>query len=126
VYNPATDTWTARSFTEGPGNRSVATFLSHPSYPDTKAILFFGEKSPSNDGHNAAGTFWDDIWIYDFVGDMWERAIIENGHFLNDGGLGWASGAVVEGENPATVVIWGGLNERNERFGMGWKILIGR
>ena len=125
MYDPATDTWTTRSFTRGPGNRSVATFLPHPSFPDTKAILFFGEKSPSNDGHNAAGTFWDDIWIYDLAGDMWDEAAIENRHLLNGGGLGWTSGVVVEGNDPKTVVIWGGLNERNERLGIGWKVLIG-
>jgi hypothetical protein len=125
VFDPAVDTWTTRPFTEGPGNRSVATFLPLPSAPKSKAILLFGEKSPSNDGHNAAGTFWNDIWIYDYMGDTWDQATIENAQLLNENGLGWASAAIVEGRHSATVIVWGGLNERNERLGMGWKILVG-
>lgn len=116
--------WKSRPFTIGPGKRSVATFLPHPSYPSTKAILIFGEKSPSSDGHNAAGTFWSDIWVYDFENDEWEEARVENAHALNQGALGWGAGAIEIGDDVNQIVIWGGLNEHNERIGSGWKVRI--
>jgi hypothetical protein len=125
VYDPSADLWTTRPFSRGPGNRSVATFLPHPSSPTNNAILLFGEKSPSTDGHNAAGTFWNDIWIYDYAKDSWEQATVENSQLLSEGGHGWGSGAALKGKNPATVVIWGGLNERNERLDTGLRLLIG-
>jgi hypothetical protein len=124
VYDPSSDAWTTRPFSNGPRKRSVATFLPHPSDPATKAILVFGEKSPSNDGHNAAGIFWNDIWIYNYAGDTWTQATVENTELLSERGLGWGSGDVLKGSDPGTVIIWGGLNERNERFDKGWKILF--
>lgn len=108
----------------GPGNRSVSTFLPHPSYPTTKAILIFGEKSPSSDGHNAAGTFWTDIWEYDFEKDKWEEVIVDNAYILDQGGLGWGAGAVELGDDVNELVIWGGLNERNERISSRWKVRL--
>lgn len=96
-------------------------FLPHPSYPATKAVLIFGEKSPSSDGHNAAGTFWNDIWEYEYENDQWEQANLENQQVLNDGGLGW-SAAAIDLEDSSKIVIWGGLNERNERISSGWSI----
>jgi hypothetical protein len=122
VYHSDTDSWISRPFNSGPGNRSVMTFLPHPAFPTTKAILVFGERSPSSDGHNAAGTFWSDIWIYDYENDQREKAHVENAHVLMDGGMGWGAGASeVDGDVPQ-IVVWGGLNERNERIGRGWRI----
>jgi hypothetical protein len=114
VFDPSTNTWTTRPYTKGLGNKSVATFLPHPSFLESKAILVFGEKSPSNDGHNAARTFWSDIWIHDFAGETWDGVTIENAQLLNEGGMGWGAGAVIQRKDPAMMVIWGGLNERNE------------
>jgi len=122
IFHPDTDSWTSRPFTAGPENRSVAIFLPHPAFPTTKAILAFGERSPSSDGHNAAGIFWGDIWIYDYQHDQWEQAQVENAHVLVDSGIGWGAGASeADGDRPQ-MVIWGGLNERNERIGRGWRI----
>lgn len=122
VFHPDTNSWISRPFTAGPGNRSVTTFLPHPAFPTTKAILAFGEKSPSSDGHNAAGTFWNDIWIYHYEGDQWEKAQVENAHVLTDGGCGWGAGTPETGGGVPQIVVWGGLNERNERIGRGWRI----
>ena len=122
IFNPPTNSWSSRPLSHGPGNRSVATFLPHPSYPTTKAVLIFGEKSPSSDGHNAAGTFWKDVWIYDYVNDQWEQANLENEHVLNCEGLGWGAGAVDWEDDTQRILIWGGLNEHNERIRSGWSI----
>ena len=118
VFHPSTNTWSSRKFTHGPGDRSVLTLLAHPVFPATKAVVLFGEKSPSSDGHNAAGTFWSDIWIYDYEVDQWEQAELENVHVLTDGGIGWSAGAS-DGKH---FFIWGGLNENNERIGFGWQV----
>jgi len=100
------------------------TFLRHPDFPTTKAILLFGEKSPSSDGHNAAGTFWSDIWIYDFENYQWEQTQVENAHVLTEGGSGWGAGTTETGGRVPQIVVWGGVNERNERIGRGWKIKV--
>jgi Kelch motif len=122
VFDPDDNSWTSRPFTSGPGNRSVASFLPHPAFPTTKAILLFGEKSPSSDGHNKAGTFWSDIWTYDYENDQWKQMHVENAHVLVEGGSGWGAGTVREGVDGGEVVVWGGLNGRNERIGRGWRI----
>jgi len=97
-------------------------FLPHPSYPTTKAVLNFGEKSPSSDGHNAAGTFWNDIWVYNYENDLWEQVNIENENVLNYGGLGWSAGTIDFQDSEKTIIIWGGLNENNERICSGWRV----
>lgn len=120
IFNPFSNIWTTRPFTRGPGNRSVAIFLPHPLYPDTHAVLLFGEKSPSNDGHNAAGQFWNDIWIYDYGNDLWEKATVENSHLLLQDGFGWTAGAVDLSQKTNQLIVWGGLNQYNDRISTSW------
>jgi hypothetical protein len=124
VYYPARNTWSSRSFTRGPGKRSVSTMLPHPLFPTTKAILLFGEKSPSSDGHNAAGKFWKDVWVYDFQNDQWEEAKLDKGYFLPGGGLGWAAACL--GGSSDGIIVSGGLNEYNERLGSIWQIRVSK
>lgn len=121
IFDPAANQWTSRPFTHGPGKRSVAALVPHP-YLSTKVVLLFGEKSPSSDGHNAAGKFWSDIWLYDYQKDTWELAELENTHLLADGGVGWTAAAVNNKTNE--IIVWGGLNNRNERIGNAWKLTL--
>lgn len=84
--------------------------------------MIFGEKSPSSDGHNAAGTFWKDIWVYDYANGQWEQVNLENEYVLNYEGLGWGAGAIDPEDDAKRILIWGGLNEHNERIRSGWSI----
>jgi hypothetical protein len=122
VFDPSTNSWTSRPFNFGPAKRSVSIFVPHPLHPDTKAIVLFGEKSPSSGGHNAAGKFWSDIWVYDYPDDQWEQIEFENPHILTEGGLGWSSGVTDLMDQAKRVLIWGGLDQLNERIGLGWSI----
>lgn len=122
VYSINDNEWTSRPFTSGPGNRSVANFVPHP-VDKSKAVLLFGEKTPSSDGHNSAGKFWNDIWVYDFEEDKWTEVIVEAeaASVLSEGGCGWGGACLgMEGD----IYVWGGLNERNERVGSGWRIRL--
>lgn len=51
-----------------PGHRSVAgmqTVTIGGSGGREYLLLALGERDPSNDGHAAAGKFWDDVWAYE-------------------------------------------------------------
>ncbi|TXT07336.1 hypothetical protein VHUM_03056 [Vanrija humicola] len=95
----------------GPGPRSVTAL--HAVGDDTIALLF-GEGKPSpTGGHDAAGNFWDDVWVYAPSKDTWARVPpgdewpAPRGWFASD-----ASGGAV--------VLHGGLDARNERLADGW------
>lgn len=54
--------------THWPGHRSVAgmqTVTIGGSGGREYLLLALGERDPSDDGHNAAGKFWDDVWAYE-------------------------------------------------------------
>jgi hypothetical protein len=46
---------------------------------------------------------------------------VDGAAVLSDGGCGW--GAAYLGEE-GEVYVWGGLNDRNERVGSGWRIKL--
>lgn len=51
-----------------PGHRSVAgmqTVTIGGSSGREYLLLVLGERDPSNNGHEAAGKFWDDVWAYE-------------------------------------------------------------
>lgn len=51
-----------------PAHRSVAglqTVTIGGSGGREYLLLLLGERDPSDDGHNAAGKFWDDVWAYE-------------------------------------------------------------
>lgn len=37
--------------------------FSHPKWPSAVTLLYLGEQAPSTDGHAAADSFWDEVWI---------------------------------------------------------------
>lgn len=124
IFDPETNKWTSRPFSHGPGNRSVAILVPHPICPSTKAVLLYGEKSPSSDGHNAAGRFWSDVWVYDYDVDQWEDFPLDGAHLLTEGGLGWSAGAIRHGVEGSEIIVWGGLNDHNERIADAWLISL--
>ena len=131
-----------------PGNRSVAGL--HPittGQGRNYLILVLGEKSPSANGHEEAGNFWDDIWSYqlrpegstaasikdafrDLVGaktaegtfakvDISEASMTEGPHIPGPGPRGWFGSAGCDTDN-GTLIVWGGINQANKRLGDGW------
>lgn len=94
-----------------PGARSVTGLHV---MPDGKLITFFGEGKPSpTGGHDAAGNFWGDVWIFDPATEGWTE-VTQDGE--GPGERGWFSSDVFAGG----VMVWGGLNGQNERIPDGW------
>jgi len=101
---------TAAKATQSPGARSVCGFHA----VDDRLVLLFGEGKPSpTGGHDAAGTFWDDVWVYDTTTKTWEMAE-QHGDKLQE--RGWFA-SDVWGDK---VVVWGGIDSANQRLGDGW------
>lgn len=102
----------------GPGARSVCGI--HPDPRGGALLTFFGEGKPSpTGGHDAAGNFWGDVWAFDPAASRWEE--VEQGDGERPVERGWfASAQAAEG-----VVLWGGLNAKNERMGDGWVLCVG-
>jgi hypothetical protein len=100
---------------EVPGARSV-TGLHILS--DGRLITFFGEGKPSpTGGHDAAGNFWGDVWIFDVKSQTWAGVEQES---KAPGERGWfGSDAYGEG-----AIVWGGINSDNDRIPDGWVLKL--
>ncbi|KZF22874.1 galactose oxidase [Xylona heveae TC161] len=139
---------------ELPGNRSVAGLQPVTTGQGRNyLLLMFGERDPSSQGHAGAGKFWSDIWSFQLQPDgmtaasfkdatrqligkrtgegEWAEVKIvdEEGKEQSDetkhlGSRGWFASAPAADTDPGSVIIWGGLNEDNERCGDGWIITV--
>jgi Galactose oxidase, central domain len=117
-------------------------------------VLLLGERGPSSIGHEGAGKFWGDVWAFQVsplgmtgaslkdatwqalgqeTGEgLWSQihvadAEMEDGmdnKVLNPGGRGWFASASMGELDQNAVILWGGLNEKNEREGDGWILSI--
>lgn len=147
--------WTTLDFAEEnmphPGNRSVAGFQTITTGMGREyLVLFLGERDPSSDGHNAAGKFWNDVWVFQappkgmtgasLKDATWQALGRETGEgiwsqvFVSDaegvegedvrglvpGARGWFASSALGDLGGAGLLLWGGLNGRNEREGDGW------
>lgn len=147
--------WSTLDFTEEdmrcPGHRSVAGFQTITTGMGREyLVLFLGEKEPSSDGHNAAGNFWSDVWVFQAppkgmtgasVKDAtWQALGKETGEgvwsqvFVSDAEgeegedvknltptpRGWFSSSVLTDMGTTGLLLWGGLNAKNDRLGDGW------
>lgn len=103
----------------GPPARSVTALHALPS---GKLITLFGEGKPSNLGHEGAGNFWGDVWVYDPKQQVWTEVEqrVANGTNAGPEARGWFGSDVWDGG----VVIWGGLAGSNERLGDGWVLRL--
>lgn len=132
---------------QAPGNRSVAGLHTVTTGQGRNyLILLLGERSPSSNGHDGAGQFWDDVWSYQLRPDgmtaasfkdaarqlvgaktsegSWAPvripdATMENGKLDHPGPRGWFASAQADMDK-ASIVLWGGLNSENQRQGDGW------
>ena len=132
---------------KGPGNRSVAGL--HPvttGQGRNFLLLFLGESEPSSAGHEAAGKFFGDVWTFMLHPDGLTAASIKDATrqavgaktgegswaeveipeaTMKDGNRdhpkrGWFASDVGDGN----VILWGGVNEENERLGDGWILTV--
>lgn len=92
----------------GPGARSVTALL--PLGGKLVSIMGEGKPSPTG-GHDAAGSFWDDVWSFDVKTQKWEIVGVQGPE---------ARGWFAADSNGKKVVLWGGLSGANERLADGW------
>ncbi|KAJ4396476.1 hypothetical protein N0V93_000695 [Gnomoniopsis smithogilvyi] len=134
-----------------PGHRSVAGLqtvtIGGPSGREY-LLLLLGERDPSNDGHNAAGKFWDDVWAYELprasAAASWlggaNAAVGEGKWFKVEADAyddedvsaakgpsprGWFASAHMGELEERGVVLWGGVDAQNTRLGDGWILRLG-
>ena len=146
--------WQSAYFEEGsstPGNRSVAGLQPITTGQGRNyLLLLFGEGSASSKGHEGAGKFWDDVWCYQLEADAmtgasfkdtarklvgaktnvgsWSRVDIpettlEEGVLDRPSSRGWFASSQMD-TDLASIVLWGGINEENERLGDGWILTV--
>ncbi|TVY90523.1 Epithiospecifier protein [Lachnellula willkommii] len=113
-------------------------------------VLMLGERDPSSQGHAGAGKYWGDVWTFQcpplgmtgasFKDATWQALGRETGeglwspvavadaegfegedvHKLVPGERGWFASSSLGDLDATSVMIWGGLNEKNEREANGW------
>ncbi|KAG6997501.1 hypothetical protein G7Y79_00040g076660 [Physcia stellaris] len=135
-----------------PGNRSVAGL--HPvttGQGRNYLLLLLGEGSPSSSGHDAAGQFWDSVWSFQLQPEsmtaaslkdatrrllhaktgegVWAQVDIpestkQEGQLEGPGPRGWFASAQGHDIGTETVVLWGGVQESNERAADGWILVV--
>ena len=135
-----------------PGNRSVAGLLPLTTGQGRNfLLLFLGERTSSSKGHDGAGAFWGDVWSYQLrpdgmtaasfkdatrqlVGaktgeDSWSQVEIPEATMLeglreHPGERGWFAYAQGQDIDQTSIILWGGINGKNERLGDGWMLTI--
>ncbi|WVW85903.1 hypothetical protein I302_107941 [Kwoniella bestiolae CBS 10118] len=102
------------SSASSPGARSVAGLQA----VNGRLIVIGGEGKPSlTGGHDAAGNFWDDIWSFDPAEETW----VQLNPWESMEARGWFPSDVTE---DGAIVVWGGINSKNERLGDGWVLRL--
>jgi hypothetical protein len=137
----------ATAAAEWPGNRSVTGFEAVTVGGGREYLLVtMGERDASAQGHEGAGKFWDDVWLFQVpplgmtaasVRDaMWQAMghrtgegkwfRVAMGPYDDDNSTemprprGWIATAPIGDLEETAVLVWGGLGEDNERLGDGW------
>jgi hypothetical protein len=117
-------------------------------------VLFLGERDPSSQGHDGAGKFWGDVWTFQcppqgmtgasFKDATWQALGRETGEGLwnvvqvaDAEGIegddvrklvpserGWFASSTLGDLDPSSILLWGGLNGKNERESDGWILRI--
>jgi hypothetical protein len=118
-------------------------------------VLFLGERDPSSQGHAGAGKFWGDVWAFQappqgmtaasFKDATWQALGRETGEGIwsevnvadaegVDGDdvrtlvpseRGWFPSSTLGDVDASGIILWGGLNGKNEREDNGWILTIG-
>ena len=114
-------------------------------------VLTMGERTPSPDGHEAAGKFLDDVWMFQVpplgmtVASVTAAMMQAVGRKTGEGKWtkvdlapydddnsddtpaprGWLASAVMGDLEENAILIWGGLAENNHRLEDGWILRLG-
>lgn len=138
---------------EWPSPRSVASMLPLQIRGRDYLVLLMGERSPSGAGHEEAGKFLDDAWVFHIPSAASGRGIgaVRNavwgalgkkgntegrwtkvlGEPYDDDSVetpvarGWMGASVIEDMDEPAVLVWGGVGEANQRLGDGWILRLG-
>ena len=135
-----------------PGDRSVAGL--HPVTTGQGRyylLLLLGERLPGSAADKDAGKFWDDVWSFQLKPEgmtaasfkdatrwlfgaktsegTWARVDIPEsskteGTLDHPGPRGWFASSQGQDLDPASVVLWGGVREDNQRAGDGWVLRL--
>lgn len=148
-----------------PGNRSVSSLEAISAGGGWEyLILALGERTPSGTGHEAAGTFWRDVWAFQVPSDNFSAASVSNtirsvlprrlfggasgssegrwspvvtapyddeedtageGPDFGPEARGWIASSRIGELEENGIVIFGGLNEKNQRLGDAWIFRLG-
>jgi hypothetical protein len=124
IFDISSNTWSTETFkpdgNDGPEARSVCVLLPVRLAQKDKLLTLFGERDPSALGHAGAGKMLSDVWIYDISEKWWTQLHPEGNEGVPEP-RGWFDADVVKGESGNdSVVIHGGLGEKNERLSDVW------
>lgn len=137
---------------KSPGNRSVAGLQPITTGQGREyLLLILGERDPSSKGHEGAGKFWGDVWSYQLGSEKKTAASIKDAarHLIgahnsegtwaeveileatkddsergHPGERGWFASAQGQDLDAEGVIIFGGINGKNERLGDGWFLTL--
>lgn len=142
----------AAPFQDWPAPRSVASLEAITLGGGREyLVLAMGERGPSNDGHAAAGTFHSDVWMFQVpplgmtAASMTDALLQLAGRKTGEGRWtrvtttphdddvsdeepvprGWLASAPMTDLEDNAIVLWGGLDDQNERLGDGWILRLG-
>ena len=117
-------------------------------------VLLLGERDPSSIGHDGAGKFWGDVWAFQVpphgmtgasikdatwqvlgreTGEgLWSEFYVadaegmegEDVRALTPGERGWFASSAMGDLDVSGIILWGGLNGKNEREDNGWILRI--
>lgn len=147
--DPAEAPLTGEEILPWPGARSVSRLESvRVGGGREYLVLLLGEREPSAGGHERAGKFWDDIWVFQVPAESgsvagladtvrkvagarsaegtWMK--VEMGPWDDEddesvdgpGARGWIASAPMGELEENGIVVWGGVDESNKRLGDGW------
>lgn len=136
-----------------PGKRSVASLEAMTVGGGREyLVLMLGERDPSGSGHEAAGKFLQDVWVFQVPADRMSAASVTDtmskffGRKSNEGrwsqvvcraydeedddaeqgpgARGWVASAPLGEIEESGIVVFGGLDHKNSRLGDGWILRI--
>ncbi|PKS07534.1 hypothetical protein jhhlp_006138 [Lomentospora prolificans] len=134
-----------------PAPRSVSSLLPVHVHGRDYLLLLMGEGTPSSDGHNAAGNFLADAWVYNIptprdgsikhtvFNAIGRKSTAREGRWTQitaepydddvtdelPSARGWISASVVDELEEPAVFLWGGVGDGNVRLGDGWILRLG-
>ncbi|GME23214.1 Kelch-type beta propeller [Neofusicoccum parvum] len=137
VFDHASNSWSSIKYApdgkEGPEARSVGALLYVHIAGRPSLVTLFGERDPSALGHQGAGKMLGDVWVFDIESAKWAKAETVGGAGADKKisalsaqeqprARGWFAACVKEVDQPASILVHGGLGESNERLGDVWQL----